>query len=135
MRIAMAAKAVVVWAVILVWAVANGALREALLVPRLGTAPGFVLSGLLLAGVIVGAAYVALPWLGARGGLLWLVGGGWLVLTLIFEFSFGLVRGQSLADILRAYTFQEGNLWPLVLVVTAAAPWLAARIRGWRSSR
>ncbi len=59
-----------------------------------------------------------------------LVGAGWLALTLIFEFSFGLRRGASMSEILGAYTFQEGNIWPLVLLITALAPWLAAKLRG-----
>ena len=63
---------------------------------------------------------------------LWLVGLGWLALTVRFEFSFGLLRGQVLAQIFEAYTFAGGNPWPLVLAVTALAPWLGARLRGWR---
>jgi hypothetical protein len=60
-----------------------------------------------------------------------LIGLGWLVLTLVFEFSFGLLRGVLPTEILAAYTFKGGNIWPLVLLVTAAAPWLAAKLRGW----
>ena len=60
------------------------------------------------------------------------MGLGWLALTLVFEFSFGLLRGRTLAELLAAYRFEGGNLWPVVLAVTALAPWLAARLRGWR---
>ena len=131
MTLVVAGKALVLWAVILVCAVANGALREAVLIPRLGGTPGLVISGLALSGVIVLVAYLGVPWLGARGvSELVLVGLGWLAATLIFEFSFGLLRGKSLAELLSAYTFEGGNIWPLVLVITAIAPWLAARLRG-----
>ena len=50
---------------------------------------------------------------------------------MIFEFSFALLRGQGLDEMLGAYAFRSGNLWPVVLLVTALSPWLAARLRGW----
>jgi len=125
-------KAIAIWLAILVLASANGALREAVLNPRLGSAPGLVLSGVLLSCVILATAYAAAPWLGVRSPrLLLLTGLGWLALTLAFEFSFGLARGKPMAEILDAYAFRGGNLWPLVLVITAFAPWLAARLRRW----
>lgn len=71
------------------------------------------------------AAYLSLPWLGARTTApLLSIGVGWLILTVVFEFSFGLLRGKGLAEIMAAYTFKGGKLWPLVLPVTAMAPWL-----------
>jgi len=132
MAIEVVAKSFALWVVILLLAVANGMLREALLIPKLGALPGLVLSGLLLSLAILAAAYLSLPWLPVRnaGGLL-LVGLGWLVLTLIFEFSFGLIRGKAMPEILEAYTFKGGNLWSVVLAVTFAAPWLGAKLRAW----
>lgn len=128
----LAFRALAVWAVILILAVANGALREAVLIPRLGTTPGLVLSGSLLSGLILAVAYLFLPWMGAHTtSQLWSIGAGWLLLTLVFEFSFGLGSGKNLSEILAAYTFRDGNLWPAVLVVTLVAPWLAAKLRGW----
>ena len=41
-------RALVVWVALLVLAVLNGALREALLIPQLGALPGHQLSTLLL---------------------------------------------------------------------------------------
>ena len=112
--------------------VANGAFREAELIPMFDTVPGLLLSGLLLSCLILAVAYLFLPWLGARAPLqLLLIGLGWLVITLIFEFSFGLLRGKALADLLDAYTFKDGNICPVVLVITVVAPWLPARFRGW----
>jgi hypothetical protein len=73
-----------------------------------------------------------LPWLGARRPVeLVGIGLGWLALTLVFEFSFGLWQGKSWPVMFEAYTFKGGNIWPLVLVVTALAPYLAAKLRGW----
>lgn len=127
-----ATRVLAVWTGILALAVANGALREAVLIPQLGRTPGLVLSGALLSTLILLVAYLSLPWLGVRRPAQTLgVGLAWLLLTLAFEFSFGLLRGKPLSEILQAYTFSDGNLWPIVLVVTALAPYAAARFRGW----
>jgi hypothetical protein len=54
----------------------------------------------------------------------------WLGLTLAFEFLAGhyLFR-QSWDRLLADYNVARGRIWPLVLVVTAAAPFWAARAR------
>ena len=126
-----AVKSLMIWCGILVLAIANGVLRESVLVPLLGVTAALVLSGGLLSTLILGVAYLSLPWLKIRRPLeLWLVGLGWLALTLVFEFTFGLWQGKSWPELLNAYTFEGGNLWPVVLAVTALAPRLAARLRG-----
>lgn len=61
---------------------------------------------------------------------LWGIGFCWLILTLAFEFSFGLWQGKSWQVLVEAYAFKEGNIWPVVLLVTVLAPYLAARLRG-----
>jgi hypothetical protein len=58
-----------------------------------------------------------------------IVGLSWVALTIVFEFAFGLSQGQSYQELLAAYTFTDGNIWPVVLVVIALSPWLAVRIR------
>lgn len=126
------AKAWLVWAAILLLAVANGALRELILVPRLGQFAGLLLSGALLSLLIVATAYLTLPWLGVRETApLVVIGVLWLLLTVAFEFGFGLAQGKSWSLLLSAYTLRGGNVWPLVLLVTALAPLLAARLRQW----
>ena len=133
MALEMAFKALAVWLGILLLAVANGALREAVLVPMLGQPAGLVLSGMLLSSLIVWMACLALPWIGrTRAANYLVIGIGWLCLTLVFEFSFGhFVQGKPWPELLDAYRFQGGNLWPFVLLVTAASPFAAAKLRGW----
>ncbi|TDT43994.1 hypothetical protein DES49_0093 [Halospina denitrificans] len=127
-----ALKAFTIWVGILVLAIANGALREAVLMPRLGIPAALVLSGLLLSALIIGVAYLSLPWLQIRRPMqFWAVGFGWLALTLVFEFAFGLWQGKSWPVLLEAYTFKGGNIWPVVLAVTLLAPYIAAQLRGW----
>ena len=123
-------KALAVWLVILVCAVANGALREAILIPHLGNSIGLLLSGLLLSALILTITYFALPWFGiTRLSQLVGMGLGWLVLALVFEVSFGRFQGKSWSILLEAYTFKDGNIWPVVLLITAAAPYIAGWLR------
>jgi len=125
-------KATAVWLLILAGAVLNGGLREAWLVPSLGKTTALVLSGVLLSIVIAAVSLLLVPRMGrlATPQCLY-VGLLWLCLTLTFEFGFGrLVQHESWQRLLEAYTFKDGNLWPLVLVVLFLAPLLAVRARG-----
>lgn len=131
---ALISKSLTVWLVILFCAVANGALRESVLISHLGKAPGLLLSGVLLSALILVITFLALPWLGAhRPAQLMGFGAFWVALTLAFELSFGRFQGKTWATILEAYTFKDGNIWPVVLLVTAVAPYAAARLRGLQS--
>ena len=125
-------KSSIVWLAIVILAVGNGVLREFALEPALGGSVALPLSGLLLSALIVGVAYVSLPWLKTTQPLpVWWVGLIWLLLTLVFEFSVGLWQGKPWPELVAAYTFKGWNLWPVVLGVTVCAPYLAARLRGW----
>ena len=125
-------KAVGVWFVILLAAFANGALRELILIPAFGSMTAQLASGVLLSVAVVAIAVLSAPWLGSMHPAdALLIGLLWVCLTLTFEFGFGLlVQRKSLATLLAAYTFKDGNLWPVVVVVTGLAPLVAARIRG-----
>ncbi|GGY66046.1 phosphoglycerate mutase family protein [Marinobacter zhanjiangensis] len=126
----MTSKALAVWIGILMLAVLNGLLREAILVPNLGAVAGQLLSGIVLSVLILVVAWFSLPWLGAQHtAQLFAIGLGWLALTLVFEFSFGLWQGKSWQTLFDAYRFRDGNIWPVVLAVTAMAPYCAARLR------
>lgn len=124
-------RAIALWLGILVLAIANGVLREALLIPAFGRATGLTASGLVLSLAILVVAVAAVRWLqppSARS--CWRVGALWLALTLAFEFSFGrLVQHKSWDELLQPYSFSDGNIWPVVLLVTLIAPRLAATIR------
>ena len=127
-------KAIEIWAVILVCAMANGALREAILIPRFGLHTSLLLSGLLLCMCIVAVAFALVPRLGQTDRLVRTgIGVLWLGLTLAFEFGFGrLVEQRSWESLFEAYTFKDGNLWPLVLLVTLISPLLAP---AWKPGR
>ena len=125
-------KALALWLAILALAIANGLLREKILIPSLGSTTGLVSSGILLSAGILLVAWAGAPWYGSLTSWQWmLVGAFWLGLTLMFEFGFGrLVQHKTWGEMLEAYTFKDGNIWPLVLLVTLVAPWLVAKIKG-----
>jgi len=124
---------VAVWMLLLVVAVANGAAREFLLVPRLGAQTGHVVSTVILCAAILAVALFTIRWIAPRGrrGALW-VGGTWLALTLGFEFLAGhYVLGNSWEKLFADYNLLRGRVWVLVLVATLFAP---AWAYGWKRS-
>jgi hypothetical protein len=125
-------KACGVWVFLVLLAILNGTVREKVLVPLLGTQWALPLSGISLSVLILVTTLLLLPFLGVlSSSQYWLVGGMWLLLTVLFEFLFGhYVMGDPWTKLLEAYNILKGNLWVLVLLVTAAAPYLAARLRG-----
>ena len=126
-------RAFAVWLGILVLAIANGGIREAALVPTPGLPSAHIISGIILAGLILLVAYFTLPWIGPRSVSSYLVIGiGWLFLTLLFEFTFGrIILGKLWPQLFEAYMFRDGNIWPIVLIGAVIAPYVAATIRGW----
>lgn len=125
-----------VWLLILLLAILNGAFREMVLYAWLGNPASQLVSGALLIAAIVLVAWLLVPRLrpSSRGDL-WRAGVLWVALTLAFEFGFGLlVQGKALRELLDAYTFEGGNIWPLVLLATLLAPRLAGHRLGNRAT-
>jgi hypothetical protein len=124
-------KTLLLWAAIIPMAIANGILRDTVLVRACGPKRARTVSGLSLSAVILAWTFLTTPWLGLPGlrhhagiGLLW------LALTVAFEFLFGrFVARKSWPELLRAYRFEDGDIWPLVLAVVALAPLAAAATR------
>lgn len=52
------------------------------------------------------------------------IGFFWLILTLIFEFGFGLARGNSLTHLLEDYNILKGRLWVLIPIWITIAPYI-----------
>ncbi len=124
----MIARALVLWMAIIPIAVLNGIFREKVLVPRLGLSKARTTSGLSLIAFIVAFSLATMGWLPrmeARGYLL--AGALWLIWTVAFEFGFGRwVARKPWSELLGAYTCRDGDIWPLVLAVIGASPWIAA---------
>lgn len=125
-------KAVGLWMLLVVVAIANAAIRELLLTPAIGSGPALPASGLLLSLLIFLFALLAAPLFGARETPTYiLVGVVWLVLTLAFETLFGhYAMGKSWAEIRRVLDPRTGDLFLVALSSALVSPWLAARLRG-----
>jgi len=52
------------------------------------------------------------------------IGALWLILTLVFEFGVGLMRGRSWTQLLGDYKILEGRVWILVPIWITIAPYL-----------
>ena len=83
-------KAFIVWILLLILAVHNGAIRDLLISPRLGEQTGHVISTVILCATIFLVAWLSIRWIGSdstRDALL--VGIQWVLLTVAFEFLAG----------------------------------------------
>ena len=125
------------WFPMILIAVANGAVREAWLIPRLGEHAGRQVSTLLL--IALFAVYIALivrTWPFASNGQALAVGAMWLVLTLAFEFLLGrFVSGLSWQQMLAEYDLAAGRLWAVVPIWLGIAPYLFFRLMQLRVHR
>ena len=121
------------WFPMVLIAVANGALREAWLVPRLGEHAARQVSTLIL--IALFAIYIGSVlhrWPIASSAQAIAVGALWLFLTLAFEFALGrFVSGLSSEEIIEEYNLAAGRLWVLVPIWVAASPYAFYRL--WRA--
>ena len=125
-------KVFLLWLLMAAGAVLNGVSRDKLLTPWLGPRPALTLSGLSLSILIGVITYLTLPWLGYLPEELYLlIGCLWVALTMALEYLLGrIVLHQSWQTISERFNLSDGNLMILVLLVTAASPWCAARLLG-----
>lgn len=57
-----------------------------------------------------------------------IIGIVWSILTLAFEFGFGIISGSSWKQLLHAYNFTEGQIWILIPIWVAIAPYIAFKV-------
>src|SRR5579885_1515069 len=90
-------RALAVWCVLIGVEVVHGTLRTLLLAPHIGDLPARQIGVFTGSALNLLVAYVFVRWMGARRSSdLLMVGLLWLILTLLFELSFGrLVVGVS----------------------------------------
>lgn len=121
--------AVLQWIFFAIVGFANGAARVALTEPHMGEAAArqthSVILCLMLFMLIV--RFVQRARLTDQRTLA-LLGLLWTVLTLAFEFGFGLSMGVPFDVILEDFNVLDGRLWPLVLLTMAFGPRVAGKL-------
>lgn len=113
-------------------AILNGLVRDELLTPSMGGSWALAVSGLTLSCLVLIVAYLLIPFIGiVRAGAYPLIGLLWAMLTLAFEYLFGhYVVGKTWHEIGQIFNLANGDLFIVVVIVTAFSPWLAAKSRG-----
>lgn len=124
-------KSIGIWLLIVIAAIINGAIREKLLTPLIGAHLSLPISGITLSVLVFVITYFALPLLGnAKSKVYITIGLFWIILTLAFEYLFGhYVMGTPWHEINHVFELQNGNLFTVVLIVTALSPWTAAKLK------
>ncbi|HPF15883.1 MAG: hypothetical protein H6830_07420 [Planctomycetes bacterium] len=121
-----------IWVALILAEVLHGMARAAWLVPHVGLHRSNQIGVFSGSAIVLGVAYLGVPWVAARGNRRWLrVGLLWLVLTLAFEAGFGhFVMGQTWQRLAADYDPAQGGMLGLGMLVLALAPWWVARVRG-----
>jgi len=121
-------RAVLVWMAFMLIETLLGAGREIFIAPLVGSLAARQLGVPVACAMLFGIAWFAARWLGAttRAQQL-IVGGLWVVLTLVFEFTVGRAVGTSWTQLLADYNPARGGLMLLGLAFMFITPMLVAR--------
>jgi len=116
----------IAWAGMVVLAIANGALRERGYGRHMPELRAHQLSTLTAGVLFFGyTGFLGLAWPLASTGQAFVIGGIWLVLTVVFEFSFGRwVMKHTWSRLLMDYNLLKGRVWPLLLVWLFLLPYV-----------
>lgn len=125
--------AIFFWFVLLLTAIVNAALREKVLKPLFEPALGkwahqlsvFTALILMFAMTMVFLRMQSAPY---DAGDLWIVGMTWCMMTVIFEFGFGMARGMRFRELVAMYHFWKGELWLFLVLGLIALPTLANKL-------
>jgi len=125
-------KSVAIWLIIVIAAIINGAIREKLLTPLIGAHLSLPISGIALSALVFVITYFAIEFFGqVKSSVYKLIGLFWITLTLAFEYLFGhYVMATPWNEINQVFNILNGNLFSVVLIVTAFSPWVAAKLKG-----
>ena len=112
-------------------AIINGMIRDKFIKQFLGEALSLPTSGITLSGLVFLIAFLFVPHIGlSNPSSYMLVGLSWLGLTLAFEYLFGhYVLGKPWSEINQVFNLAKGNLFTIVVFVTAISPWLVAKLK------
>ena len=124
-------KSLIIWFCFIPIAILNGGLREYVLAKAIGEEWALPVSGIILSVCIFLITWLLLPRMikafTSKDG--WLIGIGWALLTIVFEFAAGLAGGSTVSELLAAYNPLSGNLWLLVLLTTLLSPVIVRKVK------
>ncbi len=119
------------WIGMVILAILNGAIREKAYGQFMHELPAHQVStliGLILFGAYIWALTGVCRIESSRQALV--IGGMWLIMTVVFEFGFGrYLMGHPWGKLFHDYNLSKGRVWSLVLIWTAIAPYVFYRIR------
>jgi hypothetical protein len=123
-------KSMLIWLTIVPLAILNGALREGILEPLIGSRIARPISGIILIILIFIVSFIFIPRLkkGTQRTYL-IIGLLWVLATVIFETALSFLMGMSFYEVINAYNITTGNLWLLVVVFIGFAPTIVAKIK------
>jgi hypothetical protein len=114
------------WFPLVIIAILNGILREKgykRFMSELRAHQLSTLIGIVLVGVYVWIVELIWPIENSRQAIL--IGGIWLVLTILFEFGFGyFIMGNPWKKLFHDYNLFAGRVWLLFVIWTAVSPFM-----------
>ena len=119
--------AFVVWVIFGILAIINGEIRNKVYAPKIGEYPGHVISTIIAICFVAVGTYLLLRFMGIDYSSidLLLIGGFWVILTVLFEFVFGhYVMGNPWQKLLADYNIIKGRVWSLFLLTELISPLL-----------
>jgi cytochrome c oxidase subunit IV len=130
-RMLMVVKAIGIWGLFLIFAMINGGLRDAVIMPLAGEQIAHIIGSIVFALIIFLITLALIRFIGVKGTAdAWAIGTLWLGMTVSFEFLFfHYVMGTPWDRLLADYNILKGRLWLFVLVSTLLSPVIAARIK------
>lgn len=123
-------KYILLWFPMLLIAIVNGALRDLWYKKYSGDLAAHQISTftlILFFGLFIGLVFLKFPPSSSMQAIL--IGMVWLTMTLLFEFGFGRLRGNSWERLLQDYNIVKGRLWVFVPIFVMIAPYLFYRIK------
>jgi len=122
-------KAIAFWFLLLVVAVASGALREGLFTPRLGALRAHQAGTVFVCIIFFMSMILFVRWVQPSETQALCIGAAWVLATIAFEALMVRVwMGKPWSTVFADYNLLQGRLWILVLLTTLLGPWVATRI-------
>jgi len=112
-------------------AIVKGGFRDDVLTPRLSELGGHIIATITLCTAILVVTWLTIGWIRpAKSTEALLIGGGWVLMTVAFEFLAGhYIFRTPWARLLADYNLVDGRIWLLILATSAFAPLIMARAR------